>query len=55
LAEREREKQVDGPNLIGCWMVAGSKAQPIGSHQVCFKKNTIDVSQRLLMFVLQIQ
>jgi hypothetical protein len=20
--EREREQQVDGPNLVGCWMVA---------------------------------
>ncbi len=29
---------MDGPNLIGCWMVAGLKAQPIGSHLVYFKK-----------------
>jgi hypothetical protein len=54
LAERERET---GGWAQFDWMLDGgsSKAQPIGSNLDCFKKIPIDVSQKLLIFVLQIQ
>ncbi len=39
------------------WMLDGGslKTQPIGSHLVYLKKMPIDVSQKLLVLVLQIQ
>jgi hypothetical protein len=54
--QRERERETGGWAQFD-WMLDGGslKAQPIGSHLVCFKKIPIDVSQKLLIFVLQIQ
>ncbi len=54
LAERERET---GGWAHFDWMLDGGslKAQPIGFNLDCYEKFPIDVSQKLLILVLQIQ